>query len=178
MKKTLISLMILGLFLTGLVAGSVHALQIIDDPIPTGSWSQVFKEHSVGQFDTLKIDMVSDDSFKEPVLQFFSVADWVGSSITPQQVTATGSPVDTLVFSLHFEGDLPNPLAFEFRAFDGGQDGAIRESARLDWSGSTWAITYNYDNPHCIVPVSLPGAVLLLGAGMVRLVTYARRRQA
>jgi hypothetical protein len=177
MKKTFLSLVILGLFLTGPVVGSVHALQIIDVPIPTGSWSQVFKEHSVGPFDSLKVDMVSDDSFKEPVFQYFDVSGWTGTNLTPQQATASGSAVETLLFSLHFDGDLKNPLAFEFRAFDGGLDGVIRESARLEWSGSTWDITYNYDNPHCIAPVPIPGALLLLGAGLTRLGAYARRRR-
>ena len=59
MQKILISLMILGCFLIGPLVGSGQALEFDGIPYRTGSWSQGFIEHSVGWFDTLKVEMVS-----------------------------------------------------------------------------------------------------------------------
>ena len=181
MQKILISLTILGFFLIGPLVGLGHALEFDGIPYRTGSWSQGFIEHSVGWFDTLKVEMVSPEpsSFEYRVFLDFDASDWTPTSNSPdfREAWAAGPKVETLQFTLHFAGELADPLAFEFRALEGGPGGEIRESALLSWSGSAWNIKYNYDDPHCIAVVPLPGAVLLLGAGLARLAAYARRRQ-
>lgn len=175
------------LFFLVLVAKPAHALEIYGEAEPLGSWVQSFLEHHVGFFDRLEVILTSPGSaFAEPAFSYFSAAGWTyqpGDS--PLTVARAAGPlVDRLQFTLHFAGEWRDPLTFEFRAFDASTPGEplIRESALVSWSGGEerrWTITYNYDDPHCIaIVVPYPGALLLLGAGLVRLAAYARRRQA
>ncbi len=184
-KKFLFLGSVLGLMLVGLVAGPGQCLETYGEAIPTGSWSQTFKEHSVGPFDTLQVIMLEPEAaaFAAPVFQYFDMSGWQGAAVGdyPREATATGPEAETLVFTLHFAGVLHEPLSLAFRAFEGGLAGIVRESALLAWSGGAtpaWTITYNYDDPHCVAVVPLPGALLLLGAGLVRLAAYGRRRAA
>ena len=85
MQKNLISLTILGFFLIGPLVGLGHALEFDGIPYRTGSWSQGFIEHSVGLFDTLKVEMVSPEpsSFKYLVFLDFDASDWTPTSNSP-----------------------------------------------------------------------------------------------
>ena len=166
-----------------MLAGPGYSVETYGEAVPSGSWSQGFREHSVGAFDTIQVFMTeAAAAFAEPVFQDFDVAGWRGTTTGADYRTASaaGPAVETLTVTLHFAGELTDPLTFEFRAFEGGPEGTIKESAVLAWSGGAtpaWTITYNYDDPHCVAMVPLPGTMLLLGAGLVRLVAYVRRRR-
>jgi hypothetical protein len=168
MQKLLLGLAILGFIVIGPWVMSAQA-DIIDlgEPTLVGSWAQWFQEHSIGSFDTLAIQMVSPGSiFEEPGFRQFGSSGWTATWLetNPTYAQATGSAVEVLQFELHFSGLPATPLAFDFWAWEGGVTGRLKESSHLEWSGSTWTITYYNEDPHCVaVLVPLPGAVLLLG---------------
>jgi hypothetical protein len=153
----------------------------IGDPVPAGSWAQEFQEHSVGYFDTLGIFMISEDScFESPGFLSLSAADWTSSydPLYPDKALATGPAVEVLNFTVHFSGEPVTPLSFDVKAWLGEvSDDTLKEFAHMSWDSNTWTITYAYQDPHCVAVVPLPGALVLLGAGLVRLTAYARRRR-
>jgi len=167
------------LLLPGLAAADILSL---GDPQPVGSWAQEFQVHSVGDFDLLAISMTSVDSdFLAPGFLSFSSSGWASSydAQNPDYAQATGPTVEVLNFSVHFSGEPTTPLSFDVKAWLGTiSDATLKEFAHLSWDSGSWTITYDYQDPHCVAVVTpLPGALLLLGAGLMRLTAYARRRQ-
>jgi hypothetical protein len=152
----------------------------VGDPTIVGSWAQEFQVHSVGFFDTVGIFMTSTDSdFLDPGFLSFSAAGWKSSYnfLHPDEALATGAPVDILNFAVHFSGEPITPLSFDVKAWSEGVSGTLKEFAHLHWASPTWTITYEHPDPHCVALVPLPGGLVLLGAGLVRLVTYGRRKR-
>jgi hypothetical protein len=152
----------------------------VGNPTIVGSWAQEFQVHSVGLFDTVGIFMTSTDSdFLYPGFLSFNVAEWKSSYNfqTPDEALATGAPVDILNFAIHFSGEPSTPLSFDVKAWSDGVSGTLKEFAHLNWA-STWTITYEHPDPHCVAVVPLPGGIVLLGAGLVRIANYRRRKLA
>jgi hypothetical protein len=163
-----------------MVMVSVVALALVLALTGSGmAWYQTFTEGGYGnEFDTMAVYMVSDNaSFEAPGFDGFTVDGWTAKPIESAPVSAYQASSETAVqeisFNLLFSGNREdftenNQLVFEFYTY---LDGNQVNYAEAKWDGSGWDI-----NPPDLAPVPIPGALLLVGAGLVRLAAYRRKR--
>ncbi|MDD3581168.1 MAG: hypothetical protein PHW74_09125 [Desulfobacca sp.] len=183
MNKLLILLTIMGLCLTSPLVGAGRAdVMYLGGPQEGNSWQQTFTMYNSQTFDYLEIANNEGTSiFEKPGFDNFSDFGWSGQFVgdSAYEASASGPAVAQLQFDIHFTGDSDTGLAFDFKAYNGGEQGNLLEIAHLAWDGGgatgKWTITYTGDHESVVVP--LPGAVLLLGGFLGRMAAYTRRRQ-
>ena len=156
-----------------LPAAALADLVSVGDPVEIGSWAQGFVESDVGNFKKMEIIMVSDDEFESPGVSDFNRTGWDVTLFTPDHVIATGTTYTTLTFNINFVNDKSDPLSFDFLSWEGT---ILKTAANASWSGSKWTIS-NFSPAERAAVVPLPGALVLLGAGLFRLAAYGRRRR-
>lgn len=175
LKVVFLCALVLAICLPGIAAAD-----LIDfgDPIEIGSWAQAFNESGVGSFDAMEVFMVSGASdFNPPGFSNFSGAGWSGDVINPDYAVATGTAQTNMNFNIRFTSNQSTPFAFDFLAWEGGVFGTLKEAAHAVWTGSSWNITAitNPDiNGYNRVPI--PGALVLLGSGLLGLAGLGWRR--
>jgi hypothetical protein len=156
-------------------------------------WSQTFEADYSGGFASFIIQSgtidfenysltIGGDIFKDPGHSIKAV-DWVLEEMTPTVVKAIKNTADldtkVLQFTINFSGIRENDFSFVFTPFttNAYTNSIGTEIANVAWNDG-WTITYgsnDHESIRAVVPI--PGALLLLGAGMARLVSYARRRR-
>jgi hypothetical protein len=156
-------------------------MTIVGDSWIIGSWAQGFNETGV-TFREVETFMVSGSTnFESPGFESFSDNSWSGASPNPNYAIGTGPSSSNLTWAIKFTGSTADSFAFDFFAWtDSTHKDPPAEYAHAVWNGSGWAINSNVndktgeDYDRGAVPI--PGALLLLGAGMVRLAPYSRRK--
>jgi hypothetical protein len=101
------------------------------------------------------------------------------SSFSADQVVATGPATSYLEFLIHFFTDPGEPFTFSFVALgDHPNTKNIVDAATLTWNGTDWDVVCQSPIPgNDIARIPIPGAVVLLGAGLFRPAAYGRRRR-
>ncbi|MFG0329795.1 MAG: hypothetical protein ACF8PN_07860 [Phycisphaerales bacterium] len=152
----------------------------IGDPNKGNSWSQAFQETGVGLFDLVAVRIVSGGPFDSPTHRSFNRAGWATvyeqGGASPTLGTAVGPSTTNLIWRIHFESDMPEPLEFDFVAFRGN---TLLEEANAKWDGAAWTIRLSNNwNPtrNMLLPLPMPAAIACAGLGGV-LFTNRRRRQ-
>lgn len=147
----------------------------VGDPAGGGSWEQRFLEMSEVPVDLLGVRMVSvGDTFKSPAYYDFSDTSWSVALDGAVIASAWGSDLDTLEWTLHFEGSVDEPLVFDYYAF---VDGELVSSARCSWAEGAAAALMWYVDPDgadpsgadddFYTPIPAPGAALLGAIGLM-----------
>jgi hypothetical protein len=129
----------------GMISTAQASLQVIGDPVESGSWHQAFNESGVGNYDFMGVWMLSaGDSFETPVFRSLS-AGWADNLVDPSalRATAMGPSTTNMNFDIYFSGASSNPLVFDFIAFLGN---TVLETARATWTGSGWIIAAETTN--------------------------------
>ena len=148
----------------------------VGDPILDNSWSQLFYEAGVGNFDMMEAFMSSGDAFESPGFGNFDNASWNGNLLSPDYIVATGDLDNLLYFNIYFEGSTSNPLTFDFLAWEGD---VLKEWATASWTGSGWDIvahdTRTYDPATHNRAVPEPSTLMLLGAGLAGIGIFRRK---
>ena len=122
--------------------------------------------------------MTSNNNFVAPGQVFTN--DWTGTLVTPKYTTAQGLPLDDIVWYVNFAQQIPS--TFDIFVFSGS---TIVDSALAVYSGGTgWDETrfFAMANPNATYAADLsavpePGTMMLLGAGFLGLVAFAKRRK-
>jgi hypothetical protein len=138
----------------------------------------------VGAFSTAgPIDMIavqiSGDPFSDPAFSNFSVGGWSQVLNNGTVAAASGPGESSMLFNLHFSGDLATPLEFDLVAFSGD---TLIGSVHGTWDGvgpfiyfsaGDWSPTRS----SLVTAVPAPAAVALavLGLGLIGVI---RRRLA
>ncbi|NLZ06758.1 MAG: hypothetical protein GXY19_16455 [Phycisphaerae bacterium] len=196
MKKYSIAVLIAALI--ALTAGSASAdLMAVGAAEVSNSWTQQFNVNDTwmffsaetswaDNFDAMTINMTQGE-LEDPALTdaspAFSTIDYTNADY---DVVAYGWNMQDVDFTLHFEGFMNDPVAFDLKVYDfsggpfGGGGYYASGWATASWNGTDWTIV---DNSmwldQCGDPIGLqvpvPGAVLL---GMLGLsVAGARLRK-
>jgi len=157
-------------------------------PVMAFSWStgQIWYESGY-QFDKIEIFMQDDTLLTAPVMTDIPQSGWESILVNSKYNLITGPRTDYIGL---FNFQLPDPdttartfdyLVYDMDVLQYGQTITLG-GGRQDYpyftnaDGVTGSNGNLYDRSQNS-PVPLPGAVLLLGAGLVRLAAYARRRQ-
>jgi hypothetical protein len=150
-----------------------------------GDWTGNWQENGIYNgnyqtFDKIEIFVIEGNAWQNPALINFNAADWHFDALhNPKYGVASGldvSPTTSSLFTYSTVGfdPLTNPFIWDLVLWHGVD---IVGAQRTTWNGGGWSyveLSFPAENR---AAVPLPGAVLLLGAGMARLVAYARRRQ-
>jgi hypothetical protein len=155
-----------------------HVMQV-GDAVVEGSWAA-----PVGAFSTAgPIDMIavqiSGDAFSDTAFSNFSVGGWSETMSNGALAAASGPGAGSVLFNLHFSGDLASPLEFDLAAFSGD---TLIGSMHGTWDGvgpfiyfsaGDWSPTRS----SLVTAVPAPGAVApaVLGLGLIGVI---RRRLA
>lgn len=150
------------------------------DVIPTGSWAL-----PIGLFSTSSnIDLVGaritvGDSFSSPVaIDGFSVSGWTQGAISNggYLADASGPGAQSLGLSLHFSGNITDPVMFDVAGFS---EGVFLGSYHGSWDG---AGSYVYFSPASWTPsasqfmhVPAPNSMILAAFGLCILGVVTRR---
>uniref|UniRef100_A0A7V4G9L0 Uncharacterized protein n=1 Tax=Desulfobacca acetoxidans TaxID=60893 RepID=A0A7V4G9L0_9BACT len=170
-----------------LLPGGVMAELIAEgDAVEGNSWSQAFTEGGTRiSFDRMVFEITSGPAvFESPGFSSSdtnsdtnSDTDWNATlSNENKKIEAVASRDTTFAqFTLHFTGNktdatVSNPLIFVFHAYPSGQTDPV-DYCTATWDGTSWSFS-QVD----LVAVPLPGALVLLGVGLMRLAAHRRRR--
>lgn len=157
----------------------------VGGPNPIGSWTQAFQETTKEEYPFTKMVITSDSIlFKAP--GFMDLPEGWSTNLsegTATTVVATGLDTSYAEFKIYFDTETDETFTFTFEAWGnipnmGETVETVLDSATLSWNGEAWNVdctptAYSYD----VALVPLPGALVLLGAGLVRLAAYGRRRK-
>jgi hypothetical protein len=171
---------------------SASAITSTGDPYLGSSWSGDFYEDGMGicsTFDKIEAFILSSDDVFEISdnlhgIRNFNPSTWTAKTLNPHYTVATGPALSLLHYTFTFEGNI-QPITMDYLCYS---NEILQFAQRITYNaGWSYPIIYdcgvpsNYPNFDNLIydrsAVPLPGAVLLLGAGMARLVAYARRRQ-
>jgi hypothetical protein len=193
-KMLLVLALGLVIFLPGIAAADsvdstdLFGLQDIGALFYPGSWGQQFQFKATvleGTFTAIECFIVSPgQGFEAPGVYDFTASGWDGTSPKPTYALATGSATDFMKFKAIFSGESTDPLAFDFFVWeDGILSGDPAATAHAVWNNVTQKWTITATGVHDLTGVDysrapLPGALILLGAGLVRLVAYSGRKRA
>ena len=121
------------------ISGTASALQVEGPAVETGSWTQAFTEFGSGNFDHIQLRTLSGDGFVMGLdgIGVFSDGAWCQSYNDGTIVTADGPTESFLGFTLHFAGDLVDPLSFDYQIWDGA---VLQASLLVTWSGSSFSV--------------------------------------
>jgi len=153
----------------------------VGDPIVGLSWKQWWAGLP-GETDLIAHRLASaGDTFESPGYSSFTQPGWHMVLDTPTLVSASGPPVTTIGFYVHFPGNpgdynVADPLIVDGALFRGD---TLIYTTRNTWNGSSWSYQPNaeYWTPTRADVIPAPGAILLGGIG-VALVGWLRRRRA
>ena len=184
MKKNLLTGLVTGLFLVGMVGLAQANLIEIGEAFDSGSWTQRFGEYDVGGYNKFEAFMLSSgDAFMPTGFENFSEVGWAGSLVRSDYITATGPNQTSMEFDIHFDGLQNDPLEFVFLAWE---DSLLREKALLKWdfindvAGWNWVIVEyvgDVDSLDRSAPIPEPATMLLFGTGLAGLVGNRIRKK-
>lgn len=124
------------LFLCLSSGSAMAALHLVGSPHVTHSWTQAFLEDGV-TFDQVQFLMTSGGPFEAPAETGFSDGSWAESCDNTVLASATGNALNSMTWTVNFQGASSSPLSFYFQALSAG---VVVQTAFVSWDGSSWHI--------------------------------------
>jgi len=163
----------LGCLLAG-ANGAFAGLAVVGDPIPSNSWSQLFNESGVGNFDQMVVQNVSGSLFEAPTFTGMA-GGWTNVGGTTA-AWASGGDQMNMYFYINFSGT-ESAVTFNFWALDNGVE---KEAAQAYYPGSggygAWVINPLVDAAPPTNPVPEPLTMASAFFVIAGLGGYIRRR--